>query len=69
MYLKESCPSLLLELLETFTLVDDDISQPLSRKYILKATHRAIVDGLISIGYTNEAMKLKSKIRIARLLH
>ena len=31
-HLKESCPSMLLELLETFASVDDNSSQPSSRK-------------------------------------
>ncbi|KAK2441983.1 BTB/POZ and MATH domain-containing protein [Trifolium repens] len=32
LHLKESCPSMLLELLETFASVDDNSSQTLSRK-------------------------------------
>ncbi|MED6123463.1 hypothetical protein PIB30_049353 [Stylosanthes scabra] len=35
---------------------------------ILRATQRAVINGLCSIGYTNEARKLKLKLRVARLL-
>ncbi|KAF1886025.1 hypothetical protein Lal_00021305 [Lupinus albus] len=48
---------MLLELLETFTLVDGDIRQSLSTKSILRATHRTVIDGLISIRYTNGVME------------
>ncbi|XP_052113772.1 putative pentatricopeptide repeat-containing protein At4g17915 [Arachis duranensis] len=36
---------------------------------ILRATQRAVIDGLCSIGYTNEVRKLKLKLRVIRLLH
>jgi pentatricopeptide repeat protein len=34
---------------------------------ILRATQRAVIDGLISAGFNNEARKVKSKIWSARL--
>ncbi|TQE04492.1 hypothetical protein C1H46_009908 [Malus baccata] len=37
-------------------------------KKILKATQRAVLDGLRSTGYTDEARKLRWKIQVARIL-
>ncbi|OIW14189.1 hypothetical protein TanjilG_21329 [Lupinus angustifolius] len=49
MHLKESCPTMLLELLETFTLVDDDISQPLSRKRSVSSIYgQDLADGAVA---------------------
>ncbi|WVZ18832.1 hypothetical protein V8G54_006154 [Vigna mungo] len=35
---------------------------------VLRATQRAVLDGLLDIGFTNEARKLRSRIRLARLM-
>ena len=36
---------------------------------ILRANQRSVIDGLCYSGYTSEARRLKSKIRLARILH
>jgi len=35
---------------------------------VLRATQRAVLDGLRSIGFTNEERKLRKRIRLARLM-
>ena len=35
---------------------------------ILKSNQRSVIDGLLDLGYTSEARRLKSKIRLAKML-
>ncbi|XP_019419933.1 PREDICTED: BTB/POZ and MATH domain-containing protein 3-like isoform X2 [Lupinus angustifolius] len=62
MHLKESCPSMLLELLETFASADDNSSQPFSRKRSSSSVNgQDLADGAVTESVNPNGRRLRRR--------